>query len=267
LIECDKQSLNSLQKHLKIYKVRRKIEVRDLTGDFDVYALYNIENALETKHAHISNPGKLEGTIVSCTQLNTTLPSGLNTFKMYKDLAIFVDPRIVFLGNRIIAPTNCNIEEQLRELYQFNWSASKLNYQWFRYKLGVGEGINDLPPGNCFPLESNCDYLHGVSFHKGCYIGQELTARTHHTGVVRKRLMPLQFIKIPTGSVEDLKIQRNGKRLGILRGIKDDSGIALLKISEALEMKEIEIGNGLAKTERPFWWPVEAPKEVISQKG
>ena len=42
-------------------------------------------------------------------------------------------------------------------------------------------------------MEYNLDYLKGVSFHKGCYIGQELTARTHHTGVIRKRILPISL--------------------------------------------------------------------------
>ena len=59
--------------------------------------------------------------------------------------------------------------------------------------LGIVEGVAQLGLGKVTPLEYNLDYLHGVSFHKGCYIGQELTARTHHTGVIRKRILPLQF--------------------------------------------------------------------------
>ena len=52
--------------------------------------------------------------------------------------------------------------------------------------------------------------MHGVSFQKGCYLGQELTARTHHTGIIRKRIMPLKFSQeisnFVEGSVEEEKI-------------------------------------------------------------
>ena len=80
-------------------------------------------------------------------------------------------------------------------------------YHQLRLRMGVAEGAHDIPPGQLLPFELNLDYLQGgvcmladcvnmicystVSFTKGCYLGQELTARTHHTGVVRRRVVPL----------------------------------------------------------------------------
>ena len=62
------------------------------------------------------------------------------------------------------------------------------DYDVHRSKLGVcDERVDEIPPGNAMPLEYNIGYLNGVSLHKGCYLGQELIARTRHTGVVRKR--------------------------------------------------------------------------------
>jgi len=55
----------------------------------------------------------------------------------------------------------------------------------------VPEGHLDFESGHALPFESNLDYLNAVHFEKGCYLGQELTARTHYKGVIRKRLFPL----------------------------------------------------------------------------
>lgn len=100
-----------------------------------------------------------------------------------KSIKYFVDPRVNRLGWRLLVPAGQKVEIEL---------GKDIGYKRLRYSLGVAEGVNELPSGNCFPLESNGDYMHGISFHKGCYIGQELTARTHHTGVVRKRIMPIR---------------------------------------------------------------------------
>lgn len=81
-------------------------------------------------------------------------------------------------------------------------------YTLHRLKCGVPEGVDEFGIGTAMPLEMNMDYMNGseimiinvfiirtyhltVSFSKGCYLGQELTSRTHHTGVVRKRVIPL----------------------------------------------------------------------------
>jgi folate-binding protein YgfZ len=63
-------------------------------------------------------------------------------------------------------------------------------YRRLRYALGVAEGAELL---GLLPLECNLEGLNAVSFEKGCYVGQELTARTHHRGVVRKRVVPARF--------------------------------------------------------------------------
>lgn len=101
-------------------------------------------------------------------------------------LLSFGDPRLNELGWRIFVPKNNSSLFPPKDIA----ISTESSYTKLRYALGVAEGARELPSAACFPLESNGDYLHGVSFHKGCYLGQELTARTHHTGVVRKRIMP-----------------------------------------------------------------------------
>jgi transferase CAF17, mitochondrial len=67
-------------------------------------------------------------------------------------------------------------------------------YDVVRYLHGVPEGVKELEPGKANPLECNLHLLNGISFNKGCYVGQELTARTYHTGVIRKCLTPVMLV-------------------------------------------------------------------------
>lgn len=137
---------------------------------------------------------------------------------------------------------------------------------------GISEGSSDHPDGVCLPLECNGDFLHGISFHKGCYIGQELTARVHHTGVVRKRLLPVRLVN--TDSQENLEnyinhdinsnCQTDGIKLGKLRIGKGHLGLGLMYVEPTI-IKGQTIGyiksndNNLIKVEtyKPFWWPNE----------
>ncbi|XP_063919237.1 putative transferase CAF17 homolog, mitochondrial [Zophobas morio] len=256
-VECDKSISETLQKHLKIHKVRRKIDVTSLADELKIYAVFSNDKINTTS----DNSQLSGGSIAPCQELNKSQPTAL--FKSDQDINIFRDPRITHLGSRVIAKTDVNVFEKLSKVINLEENTSGVNYRWLRYSLGVGEGVEDLPVGDCFPLECNCDYLHGVSFHKGCYIGQELTARIHHTGVVRKRLMPIHFTKIPL-KVPDKRIVQDKVNLGKLRGVEKDVGLGVLRVSNVLAIKEIKLGDGIGVVSRPNWWPVEAPKEKIN---
>jgi folate-binding protein YgfZ len=259
LLECDIQGLETLQKHLKLYRVRRKIDIASLADEFKIYVLFNdsVINCNSTDDQKM-----LDGVIIPCQKLNESVPQTTHT--VHRDLLIYRDPRVAHLGSRIITKSDINISEQISDIVNVESRPdSTRNYRWLRYNLGVGEGFLDLPPRDCFPLECNCDYLHGISFHKGCYIGQELTARVHHTGVVRKRLMPIYFTKTPTKSPDEKIVQEN-VNLGKLRGVETDVGLGLLRITKALAVNEIKIGDGIGTTRKPNWWPIEAPKEKIN---
>ena len=69
-------------------------------------------------------------------------------------------------------------------------------YTLRRSLLGVAETPEELVPGQALPLEASLELQYGVDFRKGCYVGQELTARTHHTGVVRKRVVPVLLYEL-----------------------------------------------------------------------
>ena len=73
--------------------------------------------------------------------------------------------------------------------------------------LGVPNGAAELPSAEALPLESNLELLSGVSFAKGCYLGQELTARTHFRGVVRKRVLPVVVAAAVSGDGDGEEVE------------------------------------------------------------
>eukprot|EP00656_Telonema_subtile_P054353 TRINITY_DN8109_c0_g1_i1.p1 TRINITY_DN8109_c0_g1~~TRINITY_DN8109_c0_g1_i1.p1 ORF type:complete len:342 (+),score=52.07 TRINITY_DN8109_c0_g1_i1:59-1084(+) len=94
----------------------------------------------------------------------------------------FADPRLPQLGARLITTASCPAPEA---------QADESVYEVARLAMGMTDHPDDAPAGKGFPLECNLDHLNGVSWHKGCYLGQELTARTFHTGQTRKRVIPV----------------------------------------------------------------------------
>ncbi|KAL9260754.1 putative transferase, mitochondrial [Drosera capensis] len=140
------------------------------------------------------------------------------------------------------------------------------NFTLWRLEKGVAEGSTEIPKGEAMPLEYNLVGLNAISFDKGCYVGQELIARTHHRGVIRKRLLPLMFIRndceetriSPGSTVVDLI---SGKKVGTVTAVRGSRGVALLRLEEAFkEPGTLAIeGNKDLKVDvvSPDWWPAE----------
>lgn len=245
-IECDDHCVPQLIRHLSLYKVRRKIDIVSVNSEFSVWAIYNV--------AHID---RLTSTVTNENNETDIVPFDPASIKNVGTIVV-PDPRLTALGYRAIVKEGEDLS---------GFPKSNL-YDVCRYKLGVGEGIDELLVGQSFPLEINCDYLKGVSFDKGCYIGQELTARTFHTGVIRKRLMPLVFEgepkEIPLGTViDDLEVTKKSE-IGKLRAVKGNYGIGILRISEALSAKSLKILSYVARSYSPFWWPNSPQAKSIS---
>ncbi|CBX96547.1 hypothetical protein LEMA_P108120.1 [Plenodomus lingam JN3] len=96
------------------------------------------------------------------------------------------DPRAPGLHRYLVAHDRTSLADRSEVL-----DVSEYHLQ--RYLLGVPEGPVEIPRESALPMECNIDLSSGIDFKKGCYVGQELTIRTKHTGVVRKRMLPIQL--------------------------------------------------------------------------
>lgn len=107
----------------------------------------------------------------------------------------FVDPRASCLGLRVYS----EVVKDLNDDLEVTKSTEKA-YQAHRLLNGVGEGVEIEGQ---IPFGVNADFLNGVSLSKGCYLGQEIIARTFHTGIVRKRALPFLLSKSSSPSFKE----------------------------------------------------------------
>ena len=125
-------------------------------------------------------------------------------------------------------------------------------FQALRLKLGVPEG-RDFGQDKMFALDSDLDELHGVAFDKGCYVGQELTARMKHRGTARKRLLPI--VANATLPGPEVPITADGREIGALQSVYDTQGFALLRLDrlEEAESAALHAGDIAVQITRPDW--------------
>ncbi|KAI9010143.1 hypothetical protein DFJ74DRAFT_340323 [Hyaloraphidium curvatum] len=168
LVECHGAVAEDLRAHLKRYVLRLKAKIADVSQDFRAW--------------HAWQPLSLAD-------------SGLGLSENIPCVAIR-DLRHSGFGWRVVASSSADpFGDRFRR-------HDDSVYTLRRVLCGIPEGPGDIVPGSAFPLESNLDRMNGVDFHKGCYVGQELTMRTHSRGVTRKRIMPIQMSLTPLSGDE-----------------------------------------------------------------
>lgn len=232
LLECDSSVLGTLQKHLTVYKIRRKVTVEP-HPELHVWAV--LPCAPQTSEA-----APLEERVEATTML-------------------IRDPRTARMGWRLLT------QDGGPALVPKGQFGDLQDYHMYRYQQGIPEGVCDLPPGMALPLESNLVFMNGVSFTKGCYIGQELTARTHHTGVIRKRLFPVKLEgPLPASGISPgtlVTVTATGQAAGKFRAGQGHIGLALLRsetIKGPLHIKTSESQLLTVTAVVPDWWPTAA---------
>jgi len=176
------------------------------------------------------------------------LPSEPGAARPFGSGIAFVDPRLAALGARAILP-----RERARALLGDAGIAEAGfdSYDRLRLSLGIPDGSRDLVLEKSILLEAGFDELNGVDWQKGCYIGQELTARTKYRGLVKRRLMPVE-IEGPTPPPGTI-VTADGREVGEMRSSRDGLGLALLRIEPVREGKMLAAGDATLVLLRPSW--------------
>ncbi|ANB12092.1 Iba57p [Sugiyamaella lignohabitans] len=177
LVECDSSLASSLVSMLKLHKLRSRVEislVEDTGSSPKVWQVWDDSTVTDSLPLDITNQSIL---VPYCPSL-----VGAS------------DSRAPGFGLRLVLPGNQTPLDVLSEAFvsadEFP-ECSPDAYHIRRLVYGIPEGASELPPNSSLPLDSCMDYMGGVDFNKGCYQGQELTIRSHHHGIVRKRIIPV----------------------------------------------------------------------------
>ncbi|MBC8036723.1 MAG: folate-binding protein YgfZ [Rhizobiales bacterium] len=155
------------------------------------------------------------------------------------------DPRTEAMGWRFFAPKAALGEAK--------------NYDAARIGLGLADTDADLGSGEFFPHEANLDQFGGVSFEKGCYVGQEVVSRMEHRGMARSRILPVRLdgAAPPKGS----DIRAGGKAMGTLLSSAGSAALALLRLDRLAEATEPLLTEGVSvKVLKPDWVRYDVPK-------
>ncbi|EKG15655.1 Glycine cleavage T-protein [Macrophomina phaseolina MS6] len=171
-IEVDADSVEGLFRVLKRHKLRSKVRIRVVDeGEWAVWSAWFTPWAAE------------DATVAATLE------------KVGGSFVHLADERAPTFGHRILVPSSSSSSSGagLPPPFANLDRATPRDYAIRRYLHGVPEGPREIRPEEALPLESNVDLMRGVDFRKGCYVGQELTIRTKHTGVVRKRILPVSL--------------------------------------------------------------------------
>jgi folate-binding protein YgfZ len=231
LLDIAAEQAAGLRQRLLMYRLRSRVEIDEPELEAPALAVFG-DDALE----------------------RCGLPSAEGVTRQVENAIFLVDPRLAALGARVILK-NGSPQPVLEDLGLT--LGDPVLYERHRLAIGVPRSGVDLVPTRSLLAESNFEALHGVSFSKGCFIGQELTARMKYRGLTRKRLLPVRIEG--AAPLPDTPVTSGGREVGEMRSSHEDLGLALLRL-EAVEAARtgaavLTAGNSRLYPSQPSWLP------------
>ena len=225
-IDCEKSQAAALYKQLNAYKLRSNIEIMDLSNEF-VIATFTKEKFLEFENAK--------------NELGNTIK--------YREDPILLDPRNNKLGARLII----NLEKLYLSLKKLGLKNSNVDeYYKLSHQLGIAQKNMNKLQNKLFGIECNFEELNGIDFKKGCYVGQENTARIKLKNKLSKRLLPVELVK---GKLKESEpIYANNIEIGKVL-INDEYPFALVKYldNNFKQDGELKSENAVLRIKMPDW--------------
>tara|TARA_Y100000591_G_scaffold113728_1_gene97215 strand:+ start:373 stop:1254 length:882 start_codon:yes stop_codon:yes gene_type:complete len=225
-LDCPKYQMENLYKQLNLYKLRSKVEITNLSNEFVVAALSR-ENF---------------------TEFNENNNSGV-TIKFRED-PVILDPRCIKLGARIVI----NLEKLYLTSKKLNLKISNIEeYYQLSHSLGIPNSDTENFQNKIFGLETNSEELNAIDFKKGCYVGQENTARMKLKEKINRRIYPIKIIEGNVANNEVIKI--NNSEIGkIVNNSKFSFGLFKFKDPNFKLDEILNTDKAKIKVIKPFWY-------------
>ena len=229
VLDCERARADDLVRRLSLYRLRSKVSVSDASERFAIGAVFG------------------EG---AARALGLEEEAGLAA--PFSSGIAFVDPRLPEAGARILRP----MEDFDRALEGIGFASAPFEaYDRLRLGLGLPDGSRDLAVEKTILLEAGFDELNGVDWNKGCFLGQELTARTKYRGLVKRRLVPVEIDGPAPAPASPIRLGE--KEVGELRSVRDGWGLALVRLdgleAAAKEGMELVAGDARVTPRKPAW--------------
>ena len=224
-LDCEKKIIENLYKQLNLYKLRSKVDILNLSNEFVV------ANLTKEKFLELENSKDENGFTIK-----------------FREDPIFLDPRSDKLGARLVI----NLEKLYLSIKKLGLEVSDVNeYYNNSHELGIAQIDTDKLQDKIFGIECNFEELNGIDFKKGCYVGQENTARIKLKDKLSKRLFA---IKVLDGEINSEEITCEDKNIGKLL-INNKNPFALLKLEDKSFNfdKDLKCGDAKIKVLRPNW--------------
>ncbi|ALJ34990.1 folate-binding protein [Azospirillum brasilense] len=229
LLDPETDRREEFLRRLKMYKLRSKITLEDRAGAMLAVVLFGGD---------------------SLARLG--LPEEAGAAIAFAGGIAFTDPRLPALGARAFLPR----ESAAAALEAAGFVARGAeDYDRLRLSLGVPEGSRDLTPDKALPLENDLDDLNAISWDKGCYMGQELTARTKYRALIKKKLFPVTLDgPLPAPGTP---VTLEGKEVGEIRSGHGSTALALLRLEDLTRAGQdglvLTAGEATVTPAKPVW--------------